>query len=129
MGTLGMIGIVLSAISFIFYMSARREVESDYSAGRSSASRNLKARRYTGQALAFGVLLVLFSVTTHDEAPETSELATPNEEVFEAEVGNQTDEVLELGTYSVATIPNGVPSGNKMQYEELTDIISRPMRH
>lgn len=125
MGTLGMIGIVLSAISFIFYMSARREVEGDYRAGRTSASRMLKLRRYTGQALAFGVLLILVSVATHDEAPGKNEVATPNEDVVEADVDSQTDEVIELGPYSVAAIPNGVPSAYQMQYEELTDIISR----
>ena len=125
MGTLGMIGIVLSAISFIFYMSARREVESDYRAGRTSASRMLKFRRYAGQTLAFGVLLILVSVATHDESSEKNEMATPNEEVVEADVDSQTDEVIELGPYSVAAIPNGVPSGYKMQYEELADIISR----
>lgn len=125
MSTLGMIGIVLSAISFIFYISARREVESDYRAGRASASRMLKFRRYTGQALAFGVVLILVSVATHDEAPGINEVATPNEEVVEADVDSQTDEVIELGPYSGAAVPNGVPPAYKMQYEELADIISR----
>lgn len=47
------------------------------------------------------------------------------EPVAAGDVDSESGKVIELGPYSVASIPNGVPSAYQMQYEELTDIISR----
>ena len=87
MGFFGMVGIVVFAFSFIFHMAARKEVESDYQAGRSSAPRMLKMKRMTGQAMGVAGALMLASFAVSDDEPVAQEevAATETEEAEQAE--------------------------------------------
>lgn len=105
MGFLSGVGVVVFAFAFIFHMAARKEVESDYQAGRASAPRMLKMKRMTGQAMGVAGVLILasFAVTDNDSvaqeevaADSTTEQAEAVEDVDYIEVATNAADVRDL---------------------------------
>lgn len=69
------------------------------------------------------LLLALYYFQSDDIQDPVAKIV--EEPVTAGDIDSESGKVIELGPYSVAAIPNGVPPAYQMQYEELTDIISR----
>lgn len=126
MDILGIIGGVLFAISFLFYMSARKEIERDYQLRHDSPPRMLKMKRISGQILGLGALLILVSFAFGNEGEKSS---TPNESTLKNEEVVASEEKVVVDTKLVINevdeLPAGIPAEYMDRYSEVNETITR----
>lgn len=115
------------AISFLLYSATKGEIKKDNELQRVPTKKMLKMRKVTGQMMGVSgaVLFFAFAINLSSPARDTSPSEPKAVEATETESDSQSEEQAKLGPYSVAAIPNNVPSSYTMQYKELSDIISR----
>lgn len=126
MDILGIIGGVLFAISFLFYMSARKEIERDYQLRHDSPPRMLKMKRISGQILGLGALLILVSFAFGNNNEESS---NPDESTLESEEVVASEEKVVVDTNLVIDetdeLPTGIPAEYRDRYSEVSETITR----
>lgn len=126
MDILGIIGGVIFAISFLFYMSARKEIERDYQLRHDSPPRMLKMKRISGQILGLGALLILvsFAFGNKDEGS-----LNPNESTSKSEEVAASEEKVVVDTKLIINeadeLPAGIPSVYTDRYSEVNETITR----
>lgn len=126
MNTVGIIGGVLFAFAFLFFMSARKEIERDYRFRHESSPRMLKMKRVSGQIMAIGGILLLFSIAagsgTEEEVSKENTSVVKNEKVSASEEKISVDTNLVMG--EVADLPK-VPDAYTDRYNEVNEVITR----
>lgn len=125
MDILGIIGGVLFSISFLFYMSARKEIERDYHFRHESSPRMLKMKRVSGQVMAVGGTMLLLSIAFGSAGNEETKGDIPvvkSEEVSVPDEKVKVDTNLVMG--EVADLPK-VPDAYTDRYNEVNEVITR----
>lgn len=126
MDILGIIGGVLFAISFLFYMSARKEIERDYQLRHDSPPRMLKMKRVSGQIMGLGALLILVSFAFGNEDQEAS---SPKGSTLKSEEVVASEEKVVVDTKLVINetdeLPVGIPTEYTDRYSEVNETITR----
>ncbi|MDA5559815.1 hypothetical protein PJK55_03640 [Exiguobacterium sp. MMG028] len=126
MDILGIIGGVLFAISFLFYTSARKEIERDYHLRQDSPLRMLKMKRFSGQIMGLGALLILVSFAFNNENQEASK---PEESTLKSEEVVTSEEKVFVDTKLVINetdeLPVGIPTEYTDRYSEVNETITR----
>lgn len=115
------------AVSFLLHSATKSKIKKDNELQRVPTKKMLKMRRVTGQIMGVSaaVLLFVFAINLSSPSKDVGVSETNNVEGTETESDSQIEEQVKLGPYSVAAIPNNVPSSYIIQYKELANIISR----
>ncbi|QPI66420.1 hypothetical protein IR194_07965 [Exiguobacterium sp. PBE] len=126
MDILGIIGGVLFAISFLFYMSARKEIERDYQLRHDSPPRMLKMKRVSGRIMGLGALLILVSFAFGNEDQEAS---SPKGSTLKSDEVVASEEKVVVDTKLVINetdeLPVGIPTEYTDRYSEVNETITR----
>lgn len=125
MDVLGIIGGILFAFAFLFFMSARKEIERDYHFRHESSPRMLKMKRVSGQVMAVGGIMLLLSIAFGSAGNEETKGDTPvvkSEEVSVPDEKVKVDTNLVIG--EVADLPK-VPDSYTDRYNEVNEVITR----
>ncbi|MFC4682892.1 hypothetical protein [Exiguobacterium sp. s149] len=109
------------AVSFLLHSATKGEIKKDNELQGVPTKKMLKMRRVSGQIMGVpgAVLLFAFAIYLSSPSKDTGVSETNNVEATETESDSQIEEQVKLGPYSVAAIPNNVPSPYIIQYNEL----------
>lgn len=125
MDVLGIIGGILFAFAFLFFMSARKEIERDYRFRHESSPRMLKMKRVSGRVMAVGGIMLLLSIAFGSADNEEVKVDTP---VIKSEEVSVPDEKVKVDTNlvmsEVADLPK-VPDAYADRYNEVNEVITR----